>query len=172
MGKFEWKKIVLILDLWIVFFTVLFFLYNLRPILYLYFGVIYDRDFNIENVNIFGILFVITLIKSLFGVIYVLILKIKYKQDIFINNFKHYTFLWILFSLMILSYSLALIVMKAYNSIYNLIYAVYIIIGTFCWIRVMVNNIYVKNSIKNVFVLFNLISNNLLIVIGYFISIY
>jgi len=73
---------------------------------------------------------------------------------------------------MILSYSLVLIAMKAYNSIYNLIYAVYIITGTFCWIRVIVNNIYVKNSIKNVFVLSNLISNYLLIIIGYFISIY
>jgi len=172
MVKFEWKKIVFILDLGIIFFTVLFFIYNLKPIIYLYFGVIYDRDFNIENANIFGILFVITLIKSLFGVIYILILKIKYKQNIFMNNLKRYTFLWILFSLMILSYSLALIVMKAYNSIYNLIYAIYIITGTFCWIRVMVNNIYIRNSIKNIFVLFNLISNNLLIIIGYFISIY
>jgi len=78
MVKFEWKKIILILDLGIVFFTVFFFLYNLRPILYLYFGVICDRDFNIENANIFGILFVITLIKSLFGVICIIILKIKY----------------------------------------------------------------------------------------------
>jgi hypothetical protein len=172
MSKFEWKKIVFILDLGIVFFTVLFFLYNLKPIIYLYFGVIYDRDFNIENANIFGILFVITLLKSLFGIVYTLILKIKYKQNIFINNLKHYIILWTLFSAMILSYSLVLIIMKAYNSINNLIYAIYIIIGTFCWIRVMVNNIYIKNSMKNIFVLFNLISNNLLIVIGYFISIY
>jgi hypothetical protein len=173
MSKFEWKKIVIIFDLGIVFFTVLFFLYNfLKPVIYLSLRILDGGVFNIENANIFGILFVITLIKLLFGVICILILKIKYKQNIFMNNLKLYTILWILFSAMILSYSLVLIIMKAYNSINNLIYAIYIIIGNFCWIRVMVNNIYIKNSMKNIFVLFNLISNNLLIIIGYFISIY
>jgi hypothetical protein len=172
MVKFEWKKYLFILDLGIIIFTLLFFLYNIRPFLYLLLRYHYEGGFNLKNANIFGILFIITLLKSIIGIICILTLKIKYKQKLFGKDFKLYTLLWILFSILILSYSLVLIIMKAYNSIYNLIYALLIIIGTFCWIKTMIYNIDIRNSIKTIFVLFNLISNYLLIIMGYFISIY
>jgi len=171
MVKFEWKKYLFIFDLGIIFFTVLFFLYNLKPLLYLPLGITYDGGFDIiGDANIWGVLFVITLLKSLVGIVG--ISRIKYKQKLFGNDFKLYTLLWILFSIIILSYSLVLIIYRAYNSTDNLIYALFIVIGTFCWLKTMIHNIYIKNSIKNIFVLFNLISNYLLIIMGYFISIY
>jgi hypothetical protein len=172
MIELKLKKIIILIDFGIIIFTLLFFLYNIRPFLYLFLRYNYDGGFNLNNANIFGVLFLITLLKSIVGIICILIFKIKYKQKLYGKDFKIYTLLWILFSIMILSYSLVLIIMKAYNSIYNLIYAIFIIIGTFCWIKTMLNNIYIKNYIKNIFVLFNILSNYLLIVMGYFISIY
>jgi hypothetical protein len=172
MIKLYWKKILFILDIGIILYTPLYFLYKLYPLFLVLTGSFVDRViFDMRSANVFGILFVITLVKLLFGIIYFIILQVKYKQHLLKNNKKYY-YLWIIFSILIISYAIVLIITNTYNSYYNLIYSVLIIIGTFCWLKVMLNNFYMKKILMIIFIVFNIISNYLLIVLGFIISIY
>jgi len=173
MSNFKWKKIILIIDLGFVSFIIIYFLYNLIPLFYLSLGYNVDRAiFNIRNATTFGILFVITLAKLFFGFTYYIINKINVKENLFINVFKYYTFLWMVFSFLILTSSVVLIIKNAFNWNYNLLYTILIIIGTFCWLTILLKNNNINRKIEKLFIFLNLISNYLLIIVGYFISIY
>ena len=164
MFKSSWKKALLIFDLCIILFTVSLFLYKLLPIFHLLFGYhICYNIFDMRYANIFGFLFIVTLLKSFFGIIMFLILLIK-KQKFNKNIQNYFYFLWVLFSVLIITYSIILLTANAYIAIYNLVYAMFIIIGTFCWIKIVLNNISIKKNIEKIFISFNLISNYLLII--------
>jgi hypothetical protein len=172
MNKSFWKIIIFFVDICLIIYTPLYLFYKLIPLFYSLMGRIIDRNiFDMNSANVFGIIFVITLFKILFGIIIFIILQVKYRQYIIKKN-KKYNLLWIIFSIFIISYSIVLIINNTYNAYYNLFYSIYIIIGTFCWINVILNNINLNKIFQNIFVVFNLICNYLLIIIGFIISIY
>ena len=97
------KKIIIIIDLIIILFTLAFILYYLYPLLIIMTGSLYCAEiFDMRKINIFGVLFVYLLIKSAIGIVYFSYLKIKYKLDFVIQNIK-FIFPHILFSILILT---------------------------------------------------------------------
>jgi hypothetical protein len=167
-----WKKAIFFIDLTIMAFTILYFIYTLIPLLYALSGANVDRPlFDRRNANIFGVLFVYVLLKSAFAFILYVILKIKCKKTIFFKNIKS-IFPWILFSVLIFSLGIALVIMKSYDSKSNLLYSLVIIIGTFLWLNIMIYENNLNSMIKRYFLILNLLGNYLLILIGYIISIY
>ena len=148
MGKLFWKRIIFILDMGIIIYTPIYLLYKLIPLFYLLMGHLVDRViFDMRSANILGSLFIITIIKLVIGIVCFLILQIKYKQNLLKNNHKYYINLWIIFSIFILSYSIVLLITKTYNSYYNFFYSILIIIGTICWLKIILNNMYIKKNI-------------------------
>jgi len=171
MEKLYIKNIVKIFDIMFNIFILGYFIHYLIPLFYSLLGLIVDRNiFNMYSINVFGILFVIMLIKLFIGIIINIIYLFKYKIKLIKDKYINYV--WFLFSILILSIATVLIINRSYNSIYNLFYSIYVIIGTYSWLNIMLFKNNIHKIIRHIFVFLNIISNYLLIIIGYMISIY
>jgi hypothetical protein len=127
--------------------------------------------FDIEKINIFGILFVFVLLRSCIGIIYYIILVIKYKKCIILQN-KVYIFPSIIFSILILFSAIKLLIKGSYNSSYYIGYSLFILSGTYFYINSILYEYELKKPLKLLYSTLVPLYSSLLIMIGYLISIY
>ena len=161
------KNIVLYIDL----LTNIFFILFTFRVLLMFFGITTEWGVRIGDANIYGILFVYVLLKMIIGFIIFIIKLIKQKN---FNNklFSKNIIPWIFFTISIISFSITLMFKNSYNANYNIIYSIIFIIGSYLWLRLLLDNIRINKLFKILYIIINPLCNYLIVVIGYFISIY
>jgi hypothetical protein len=161
------KNIILYIDLLINIFSILF---TFR-ILLMFFGITTEWGVWIGDANICGILFVYVLLKMIIGFIIFIIKLIKQKK-LNIKLFSKNIIPWIFFTILIISFSITLIFKNSYNANYNIIYSIIFTIGSYLWLKLLLDNIMISRLFKILYIIINPLCNYLILVIGYFISIY
>jgi len=161
------KNIILYIDLLTNIFSILF---TFRVFL-MFFGITTEWGVYIGDANIYGILFLYVLLKMVIGFIIFIVKSIKQKL-LNIKLFNKNIIPWIFFTVFIIAFNITLILKKAYNANFNSIYSIIFIIGSFIWLKLLLDNIKINNVIKIVYIIINPLCNYLILIIGYFISIY
>ena len=161
------KNIVLYIDLLTNIFIILF---TFRVLL-MFFGITTEWGVRIGDANIYGILFVYVLLKMITGFI-IFIIKLIKQKNFNIKLFSKNIIPWIFFTIFIISFSITLIFKNSYNANYNIIYSIIFIIGSYLWLRLLLDNIRINKLFKILYIIINPLCNYLILVIGYFISIY
>jgi hypothetical protein len=125
----------------------------------------------IGDANVYGILFIYVLLKMIIGFILFIIKLLKHKK--FYNKlFSKNIIPWIFCTIFIIAFSITLILKKSYNANYNSIYSIIFIIGSYLWLKLLLDNIRINNLLKIVYIIINPLCNYLILIMGYFISIY
>jgi hypothetical protein len=161
------KNTILYIDL----LTNIFFILFTFRVLLMFFGITTEWGVSIEDANIYGILFVYVLIKMLLGFIIFIIKIIKHK-NFKIGLFNKNIIPWIIYTFFIFSFGITLIIKNSYNANYNIIYSIIFIIGSYLWLILLLENIRVNYLFKIAYIIINPLCNYLLLIMGYFISIY
>jgi hypothetical protein len=164
--KAKINKIILCIDFLINIFTLLF---TFRELL-MFFNIITEWGVNIGDANIYGILFIYTLLKSIIGIIIFIIKQVKKKNPIKLFNYNIIP--WIILSIFIITFGITLMFKKSYNANYNIIYSIIFIIGSYFWLKLLLDNIDIKKYFKILYITMNPLCNYLILIIGYIISIY
>jgi hypothetical protein len=160
-------NIILYLDFLTNIFTILF---TFRVLL-MFFNITTEWGVKIGDANIYGILFVYVLLKMLIGFVTFIIKLVKQKKQT-ITLFGKDIIPWIFFTIIIISFSITLILKKSYNANYNTVYSIIFIIGSFMWLKLFLDNIRINKLFKILYITINPLCNYLILIIGYFISIY
>jgi hypothetical protein len=161
------KKIILYID---SLTNVFFILFTFRVLL-MFFGITTEWGVDIRDANIYGILFVYVLFKMLIASIELFIKIIKQKK-LKMKLFDKIIIPWIIFTPFIISFSITLIFKNSYNAIYNTIYSIIFIIGSYLWLKLLLDNTKINNLFKISYIIINPLCNYLILIMGYFISIY
>jgi hypothetical protein len=161
------KNIILYIDLLTNIFTILF---TFRVLL-MFFGITTEWGVWIGDANIYGILFVYVLLKMII-VFIIFIVKLIKQKKLDIKLFSKNIIPWMFFTVFIISFSITLIFKNTYNANYNIIYSIIFIIGSYLWLELLLDNIRIKKLFKILYVIMNPLCNYLILVTGYFISVY
>jgi hypothetical protein len=139
----------------------------------MFFNITTEWGVDTGDANVYGILFIYVLLKMIIGFIVFSIIFIKQtKKKLTIKLFSKNIIPWIIFSTLIISFSITLIFRKSYNANYNIIYSVIFIIGSYLWLKLLLDNININKSLRILYITINPLCNYLILLIGYFISIY
>ena len=165
------KEKIKIIILYVDLLTNIFFILFTFRVLLMFFNITTEWGVRLGDVNIYGILFVYVLLKMIIGFIVFIIKLIK--QKIFdIKLFSNNIIPWIFFTTFIITFSVTLLIKNAFNANFNSIYSIIFIIGSYLWLKLLLDNIKVKKSFKIVYIVLNPLCNYLILIMGYFISIY
>jgi hypothetical protein len=102
----------------------------------------------------------------------IFIIKLIKQKKFNIKLFSKNIIPWIFFTIFIISFSITLMVKNSYNANYNIIYSIIFIIGSYLWLKLLLDNIGINKLFKILYIIINPLCNYLILVIGYFISIY
>jgi len=161
------KKIIFYID---SLTNIFFILFTFRALL-MFFGITTEWGVYIGDANIYGILFAYVLLKMLIGFIIFIVKSIKQKMTN-LKLFNKNIIPWIFFTIFIIVFNITLLIKKAYNANLNSIYSIIFIIGSYFWLKLLLDNIKINNIIKIVYIIINPLCNYLILIIGYIISIY